>query len=195
MAYLIARSGRGDIVDLVARTRNNATVTELAADEVIGPALVAWLAKAGLTVAEAQRIQPAYDDWTVKADPDKFVTGDFAFASGSLTLVNMAMLGMNAGNALGGRASGWPAIVGFAGGAAHIGLGAANARYEAGRRTLGIIDIAVGSASIAASAWSIVASKPAPSLAVRIPGSTVVVRPSVGMHRRLGPSLSIGGNF
>jgi len=195
MAYLIAESGRLDIVELVARTRNNATVTELAADEVIGPALAVWLGEAGLTVAEAQRIQPAYDDWAVKADPNKFVTGDFAFASGSLALVNLAMLGMNAGSALDGRASRWPAIVGFASGAANVGLGAANARYEAGRRTLGIIDIAVGSASIAASAWSMVASKPAPSLGIRIPGSDVVVRPSVAMDRRLGPRVSFGGSF
>lgn len=56
MAYLVARSGRGDIVDRIARTRNNAFIPALASD----PELVQWLDSVGLTVAEAARIQPAY---------------------------------------------------------------------------------------------------------------------------------------
>ncbi|HEX2778311.1 MAG TPA: hypothetical protein VHM30_02360, partial [Gemmatimonadaceae bacterium] len=56
MGYLIDRSGRGDIVDDVARSRNNAYIRELADDQ----RLVAWLDSTGLTVAEAARIQPQY---------------------------------------------------------------------------------------------------------------------------------------
>lgn len=56
MAYLIDRSGRGDIVDDVARTRNNAYIRELVDDR----RLVAWLDSTGLTAAEAARIQPQY---------------------------------------------------------------------------------------------------------------------------------------
>jgi hypothetical protein len=56
VGYLIARSGRPDIVEHVRSTRNHATVHELA-DE---PALREWLAQAGLTLDEAARIQPAY---------------------------------------------------------------------------------------------------------------------------------------
>lgn len=56
MAYLIERSGRRDIVDRVASTRNNAFIAELADD----PALRGWLNSVGLSVAEAARIQPAY---------------------------------------------------------------------------------------------------------------------------------------
>ena len=56
MGYLIARSGRSDIVNRIASTRNLARIPELADD----PALIAWLDSAGLTVAEAARIQPQY---------------------------------------------------------------------------------------------------------------------------------------
>jgi hypothetical protein len=57
MGYLIAQSGRTDLVDRIATTRNLARIPELADD----PALVAWLDSAGLTVAEAARIQPQYE--------------------------------------------------------------------------------------------------------------------------------------
>jgi hypothetical protein len=56
MAYLIDRSGRGDIVDRVALTRNNAFIPELGDDQ----ALRAWLDSVGFSVAEAARIQPTY---------------------------------------------------------------------------------------------------------------------------------------
>ena len=56
MAYLIERSGQGDLVDRVASTRNNAYIVQLADD----PELRAWLDSVGLSVAEAARIQPAY---------------------------------------------------------------------------------------------------------------------------------------
>jgi hypothetical protein len=57
MAYLIDRSGGGDLVDRVAGTRNTEYIARLADD----PDLVAWLDGAGLSLAEAARIQPAYD--------------------------------------------------------------------------------------------------------------------------------------
>jgi hypothetical protein len=56
MAYLIQRSGRRDLVDRVALTRNNAFIAELADD----PDLRVWLDSVGLSVAEAARIQPTY---------------------------------------------------------------------------------------------------------------------------------------
>ena len=57
MAYLIDRSGRHDLVNTVAATRNNAFIPELAGD----PELRTWLEGAGLSVAEAARIQPFYE--------------------------------------------------------------------------------------------------------------------------------------
>src|SRR4051812_6564132 len=56
MAYLIERSGRPDLVDRIALTRNNAYIAELADD----PDLRVWLDSVGLSVAEASRIQPSY---------------------------------------------------------------------------------------------------------------------------------------
>jgi hypothetical protein len=76
MAYLIDRSGRGDIVDQIASTRNNAFIPELADD----PALAAWLNSAGLEVTEAARIQPAYDFPPFTTDANR-VSSDFAIAT------------------------------------------------------------------------------------------------------------------
>ena len=56
MAYLIERSGRRDLVDRIASTRNNAFIAELANDAE----LLAWLDSFGLSVTEAARIQPTY---------------------------------------------------------------------------------------------------------------------------------------
>jgi hypothetical protein len=58
---LLARSGRRDLVDKVAATRNNAYIPELAND----PELVAWLEASGLSLEEAARIQPSYRDGAV----------------------------------------------------------------------------------------------------------------------------------
>ncbi len=61
MAYLIDRSGRGDIVDLVEARMNNGWIAELANDSVIGPVLVEWLEENGISAREAAMIQPAYE--------------------------------------------------------------------------------------------------------------------------------------
>lgn len=57
MAYLIHRSGRGDLVDRVAATQNNAFIADLASNVD----LRAWLDSVGLSMAEAARIQPTYE--------------------------------------------------------------------------------------------------------------------------------------
>ncbi len=56
VAHLIDSTGERELVERVRRTRNNGFVRELAPDR----ALQAWLRAAGLTVAEAARIQPSY---------------------------------------------------------------------------------------------------------------------------------------
>lgn len=56
VAHLLELGGEGDLVQRIARERNNARVVELA-DE---PRLVAWLDAAGLALDEAALIQPAY---------------------------------------------------------------------------------------------------------------------------------------
>jgi hypothetical protein len=97
MAYLIDRSGRGDIVNHVASTRNNAYIRELVDDRN----LVHWLEMWGLTAAEAARIQPAYD-----GNPCCFIPGpgetnrnrvdaDYALLSMGLGGSSLGTLGFN----------------------------------------------------------------------------------------------------
>jgi hypothetical protein len=69
MAHLIAESGGTEIVDHVARTRNNATVHELA-DE---PGLAEWLDANGLTLEEAARIQPYYSGIHLRFETERRV--------------------------------------------------------------------------------------------------------------------------
>jgi hypothetical protein len=71
MAHLLEIGGEAELVASIARRRNNARVRELA-DE---PRLLAWLAAAGLTVAEAAAIQPSY----CSTRSDCVCGGDFAF--------------------------------------------------------------------------------------------------------------------
>ncbi|MDI1477295.1 hypothetical protein [Polyangium sp. y55x31] len=56
MAHLIESTGETDLVTRVAATANNAFIREIEGDI----ALRAWLDRAGLTAAEAARIQPSY---------------------------------------------------------------------------------------------------------------------------------------
>ncbi|HVK68570.1 MAG TPA: hypothetical protein VM694_29125 [Polyangium sp.] len=56
MAHLIEATGEADLVARVAKTANNAFIREIEGDI----ALRAWLDRAGLTAAEAARIQPSY---------------------------------------------------------------------------------------------------------------------------------------
>lgn len=56
MAHLIESTGARGLVARVAATLNHARIPELAGD----PELQAWLAQAGLSAAEAARIQPDY---------------------------------------------------------------------------------------------------------------------------------------
>ena len=57
VAHLLEATGRHDIVQRVARADNNVRASQLSGDS----AFTAWLDAQGLTLAEAARIQPAYD--------------------------------------------------------------------------------------------------------------------------------------
>jgi len=98
MAYLIDRSGRSDIVDHVAGTRNNAYIRELVDDRN----LVRWLDTWGLSAAEAARIQPAYDGspcCSLPGGPNETnssrVDGDYALLSMGLGGSSLGTLGFN----------------------------------------------------------------------------------------------------
>ena len=100
MAYLVARSGRQDIVDHIASTRNNAFIRELADDR----ALVRWVDSVGLTLDEAARIQPQY-----QADPETSVDASYALATVIVSGVALTTTGLNA--VAPSATSGWIGVV------------------------------------------------------------------------------------
>lgn len=104
MAYLIDRSGRGDLVDRVASTRNNAFIPELAGD----PELRNWLDSVGLSVSEAARIQPGYGP--PPGEPaERRVTTGYALTSILVSGSSLTTLGLNAIAPT--RASGWAGVI------------------------------------------------------------------------------------
>ena len=141
MAYLVDRSGRGDIVDRVARTRNNAYIRELTDDRD----LVAWLDASGLGVSEAARIQPAYGGPfppVVVSDPNR-VSSNYALLSMGLGGLSLGTLGFNLFSP--SRTSG---AAGLTVGVAAILAGAAHYKDGGGDETVAKADVAVGSAAV-----------------------------------------------
>lgn len=143
MAYLVDRSGGGDIVDNIAKTRNNAFIRELTDDR----ALVAWLDASGLSVSEAARIQPSYPGdpgGCFCSEPDR-VSRDHAALSIGFGGASLATLGFNLFSA--SRVSG---TAGVMAGVASIALGATQVGASRDNFRLGLADIAVGSGALIA---------------------------------------------
>jgi hypothetical protein len=67
IAYLVAASGRRDIVERIAAERNHATIAQLANDAPFR----AWLDSSGFTLVEAARIQPTYEWQPDAGAPDR----------------------------------------------------------------------------------------------------------------------------
>jgi len=146
MAYLVDRSGGGDIVDRIAKTRNNAYIPALTDDRD----LVAWLEGSGLSVAEAARIQPAYNGGPccVIVDPivpDTRVDGGYAALSVGLGGSSLGTLGFNLFSP--SRVSG---AAGLMAGAAAIMAGGAHWN-DYGDRKVARANVAVGSIAVLAS--------------------------------------------
>ena len=121
VAHLLASTGRGDIVDRVARLDNNVLVSELAGDT----AFTSWLDAHGLTLVEAARIQVPY-----MSDQSPLVSAlgsrSATYAVGSAIAIGGSIatsLWNTRGNADGHRSL--ANIVGFATGAMTLGFGAA----------------------------------------------------------------------
>jgi len=152
MAWLIDRSGRSDIVSRVAATRNNAYIPELAGD----PALLAWLDSAGLTVAEAARIQPAYNGDPGFPEERDRVSSDFALTALGLGSASLATSVVNAirPSYLGG------ALGLVAGGAA---LAVASSRFDDGQGTerVAVATATVGAISLGAGVYGLLAARSA----------------------------------
>jgi hypothetical protein len=143
VGYLLASTGRRDIVDRVTRADNNVRVRQLAGDT----ALAAWLNENGLTLAEAARIQVVYAQSAGPTGADVrrdayLVLTPFALA-GSLVSGTMNALGNSNGRRTG------PNVTGLISGIASIGLGVALSNTPNIPRSSGIISAAVGGLSVA----------------------------------------------
>jgi hypothetical protein len=138
MAYLVDRSGRGDIVDHIANTRNNAFIPELTDDR----ALVVWLDESGLTVSEAARIQPQYGPFPPPAAEvdDRRVSPNYALLSMGLGGTSLGSLGFTLLSP--SRASG---SVGLVAGVASIVAGAAHLDESGGNKRVAVANTAIGS--------------------------------------------------
>jgi hypothetical protein len=149
MAYLVDRSGRADIVNKIAATRNNAYIHELVDD----PELVAWLNASGLTVDEAARIQPTYGGGggviVVNANADR-VSRPYAILSMGLGSVSMAATGLNLFAP--SRASGG---VGLLSGAATLVAGLDRLHDSGGNKRMAQADLTVGSIAVASALYSL----------------------------------------
>ena len=151
MAYLIDRSGRSDIVNKVAATRNNAYIRELADD----PALIAWLDSAGLSVAEAARIQPSYDGGPgFPIDDGDDVDDDVALAAIGLSSVSLATAAINVVKP--GYFSGFLGIVA---GTASIIAGANWLDENDGTKAVGTATVAIGAASLGAGIYGLLEAR------------------------------------
>jgi hypothetical protein len=146
MAYLVDRSGGSDIVDHIAKTRNNAYIRELTDDRK----LVAWLDASGLSVAEAARIQPAYDGeggccWIGDPPPANTsrVSGEYALVSMGLGGTSLGTLGFNMFSP--SRASG---AAGLLAGVASIVAGASRMDDITGDRRVARANAVVGSLAV-----------------------------------------------
>lgn len=142
MAYLIDRSGRRDLVDRVASTRNNAYIRELADD----PELRAWLDSVHLSVAEAARIQPEYngDDEQVSAD---YAITSILVSGASLTTVSLNLLNPS-------KSTGWAGLI-----AGSAGLFAGGVKLDQdGGSEVATVNLIIGSGAIAAGLYRLLSS-------------------------------------
>jgi hypothetical protein len=186
MAYLIERSGRGDLVDRVALTRNNAFIAELADD----PDLRAWLDSVGLSVTEAARVQPQYEPFPEEEE----VTASYAVTSILVSGASLTSLGLNLISP--SKSSGW---AGLLAGSLGIIAGAANLDGAGGTEKVAAANMIIGGGAMVAGLYLLLnppptrlLSEPAPQTAgssARLAIAPLVVPSSAGprfglaMHR------------
>lgn len=156
MAYLIGRSGRRDIVDRVARTRNLAYVRELVDDS----ALVAWLDSVGFDVLEAARVQPTYEF----PESRRRVSRDYAVASMVVSGASVATATLNlvkpsrAVGVLGVITGGFTMLAG-------LGPLNADATSTGGDRAVGAVNLVTGGAALIAGIYALSTRRPHSPLA------------------------------
>ncbi len=189
VGYLIVESGRRDIVDAVAAKMNNATVLEIAADPELGLMLAAWLEKSGLTVEEAQRIQPAYNGCCFIIDDDRISTG-YAVASGvtdGVAAINAVLSAVSSSSAK------WHGAVGVGSGVTGMVLGATKFDNSGDAQMLGIVNFAVGAASTLLGAFNLLSTvADATALADR---DHATFTPTIAFTAQGAPRLGVSVRF
>lgn len=146
MAFLIASSGRADLVDHVALTRNNGYLPELI-DE---PGLAEWLEQHGLTLAEAARIQPTYGGGggIIEAE-DTRVGAGYIMASAATSGLAAATLFWNARSLARTQDHRWSGGLGLVVGGVGVALGASRIGDPGyGNSMLGSWNIALGATAV-----------------------------------------------
>ena len=152
VGYLIAESGRSDIVDAVANMMNNATVLEIAAQHQLGPVLADWLREAGLTLDEAQRIQPAY---AFVPSEDEITS---VYAVGSVLIDGVAVVSAVLNIADQPNGSRLLGAVGVGSGLTGMALGITKFDNSGEAQTLGFINFVVGAASTVMGVFNLLGS-------------------------------------
>ncbi len=181
MAYLIDRSGRGDIVDHVARTRNNAFIPELTDDAE----LVAWLATSGLSVKEAARIQPQYGtDPVIIITNENRVSTNYAILSMGLGGSSLGTLGFNILSP--GYASGAAGVIA---GVATIIAGAAHLEESGGNKKVAVANTAVGSVALVGGLRGLFAAR-----AVHLRQHAATSNRGIISEATIAPDLIVGSN-
>ena len=171
MAYLIDRSGRRDLVDRIAATRNYAFIPELAGD----PDLRAWLDRAGLSAAEAARIQPTYGH--PPGEPDEpGISTSYAVTSILVAGGSLATVGVNA--LAPSRAAGWAGVLA---GAASFIAGAAKLDEDGSTDDVAKVNAIAGVGAMTFGLYRLVTPRPGGSASIAplvVPGTRA---PRVGL--------------
>lgn len=137
VGHLLAMSGRRDIVERVSSSNNLVRVPELAGDT----AFVRWLEATGLTLAEAARIQPKYDQTPEEPQPrpsDLNTAG--AVLAGTAGLASI-LLNAYADDAGGRTARG---AIGVAIGGLGLGIAASRLDYDGEAFSVGVATGLIG---------------------------------------------------
>lgn len=146
MAYLIEQSGHGDYARRVAEKSNNAYIADIARDPELAPALLAWLEQNGLTLQEAARIQPSYDDGGCVGcvvDGSEPVTPAYAAGTATVVLFGGASTWLNAGQ----NRSRFTGALGLASGALGVTMGFFHLDDRGANQALGALNLGLGAAA------------------------------------------------
>ena len=151
MAYLIERSGRRELIDRVALTRNNAFIPELADDSE----LRAWLDSVGLSLAEAARIQPSYEP-APDLPEDEAVSASYALTSILVSGASLTTLGLNLITP--SKSTGWAGLIA---GSMGVIAGAANLDRTDGTDKVAAANMIIGGSAVAVGLYRLVGPRPA----------------------------------